>query len=353
MISVPMEAVSESETMIYGKGLSTLESEDESNGGAESHGSTSWPPKSGLDRDLTSTVLKDHTPTMWPPPQAPQGLVSKHYPTVNIVLEEAPSERESPYLETIIKEGTVVVEDKGHLTEEVLREDITTGVLKRPNSMEEAMSQIVRSQGSRDRDKLSGPDDAGDVRLKDREVNMTSSKFDPTYLKQERKNMTFSIPLWNDNSNELVYTELACVGTLNIDLQELSATAPSSEVGQWGEQFVLEYLRQQMRSNQNIHSVEWANSDGEKGLPYDFIVKYRTNEPDKLRTVYVEVKATVCWDKDIFPISSNQIELAFNQKDQFQILRVYGAGSLNSKLVLLENVADLMWKQQIHLFMVI
>lgn len=55
----------------------------------------------------------------------------------------------------------------------------------------------------------------------------------------------------------------------------------------------------------------------------------------------------------MFHISSKQMEFALVQKDQYEIYRVFGAGSSNAKLVRIQNLSERLRKKQIQLFMVI
>lgn len=65
------------------------------------------------------------------------------------------------------------------------------------------------------------------------------------------------------------------------------------------------------------------------------------------------MKSTVSWDKEVFPVSSKQIEFALQQRDRYEIYRVFGAGNTNPKLVRVDNVAEKMRLHAVRLFMVL
>ncbi|CAL1544092.1 unnamed protein product [Lymnaea stagnalis] len=188
-----------------------------------------------------------------------------------------------------------------------------------------------------------------------REVTPSSSSSNQDIRKvgKNKGMLHFSIPLWNESNEDIVYTELARGDTLTLPPKQLEPEAHDRDIGLWGEMLVLDYLIRQKDTNSNIEAVLWANADGEKGLPFDFEIVYKTDDPEKLHSVFVEVKATLSWDKEVFHVSSKQMEFALMQKEQYEIYRVYGAGNSNPKLVRIENIAERMRVKQIHLFMVI
>ncbi|XP_055892730.1 uncharacterized protein LOC106068793 isoform X2 [Biomphalaria glabrata] len=163
----------------------------------------------------------------------------------------------------------------------------------------------------------------------------------------------FTIPNWNVSNEDLVYTELAHGNTLSLPQFQLDPQDQDKSIGLWGEHLVFDYLRRQKEENASIESVIWANADGEKGLPFDFEIVLKTSDADKTSSIFVEVKTTLSWDKEVFHISSKQMEFALVQKDQYEIYRVFGAGSSNAKLVRIQNVSERMRVKQIQLFMVI
>lgn len=65
------------------------------------------------------------------------------------------------------------------------------------------------------------------------------------------------------------------------------------------------------------------------------------------------MKSTVSWDKEVFPVSSKQIEFALQHSGHYEIYRVFGAGNSNPKLVRVENVAERMKSKSVRLFMVL
>ena len=62
------------------------------------------------------------------------------------------------------------------------------------------------------------------------------------------------------------------------------------KIGRWGEMLVQDYLMRLKDSDSNIEAVLWANSEGEKGLPWDFEIVYMGIEGlESSHTVYIEV----------------------------------------------------------------
>ncbi|XP_059138506.1 uncharacterized protein LOC131926926 isoform X3 [Physella acuta] len=266
------------------------------------------------------------------------------------------------------EEGEGVLTGKRKLTEGSRSEE--TIAMKRPNSMEESPDMITETEQAN-----SGP--VADTQrhivawgeplprsaASSREITPSSLSRETTPLsfsanqemrKARNKDMIhFSIPRWNETNEDLAYTELARADTLTLPPKVLEPEALDKDIGLWGEMLVLDYLVRHKESNSDIEAVLWTNVDGEKGLPYDFEIVFKSGEPDTFHSVFVEVKATLSWDKEVFHVSSKQIEFALAMKDKYEIFRVYGAGNTNSKLVRVENVAERMRVKQVNLFMVL
>ena len=69
--------------------------------------------------------------------------------------------------------------------------------------------------------------------------------------------------------------------------------------GKWGEEFVFLQLREQFRNTKTV--VEWVNEDEESGECYDILL-HPSGVFAGARPVYVEVKATLTPDKQLFEI---------------------------------------------------
>ena len=105
----------------------------------------------------------------------------------------------------------------------------------------------------------------------------------------------------------------------------------------------------QQNPDSGILDISWLNDGRESGRPYDFIVRYHDN-----RIVYIEVKSTVSNDKACFEFSVGQVVFAQEKGDQFQLYRVYSAGSpLHVRLLRIDNVAHRLHTKQLRLFMAI
>ncbi|KAH9515759.1 hypothetical protein Btru_011923 [Bulinus truncatus] len=221
--------------------------------------------------------------------------------------------------------------------------------LKRVNSQEEP----VQEHQSQEDHVTDANRDASPSEGSGREATPSRTNEEQKKSTKHRGMLHFTIPNWNEYNEDLLYSELAHAESLTLPQLTLQQGAQEKEIGLWGEQLVFNYLQHQRESNSNMHSVIWVNATGEMGLPFDFEIVYKTPDPEKTTSLYVEVKTTVSKDKEVFHVSSNQMEFALAQKSQYEIYRVYGAGSPTARLVRIENVSEKMRVKQIQLFMVI
>lgn len=127
------------------------------------------------------------------------------------------------------------------------------------------------------------------------------------------------------------------------------------KIGRWGEQWVNEYLQSKYHSEiqSNEMKILWLNEIIEQGKPYDFILKdFRTNQ-----TSYIEVKSTLSNDRQLVPITFNELNYCCTLSDShedFQIYRVYNTGQLKKvKLHTVENVEEKLRKHLLELFLLI
>ncbi|GFS15970.1 tudor domain-containing protein [Elysia marginata] len=176
---------------------------------------------------------------------------------------------------------------------------------------------------------------------------------------KDRRKMHFTIPMWSESNQDLGYTDLSkdiAASLPGLDLEDLEheQTDEILKTGRWGEMLVLDYLLRLKDSDSSIEAVLWANAEGEKGLPWDFEVVYFGMEgPDDSRSVYIEVKTTVTQDREIFEMSSRQLELALKEGENFQVYRVFGAGKPEPRLLRVENIAERMRTKQLKLYIVL
>lgn len=136
-------------------------------------------------------------------------------------------------------------------------------------------------------------------------------------------------------------------------LQDLNQNETNLHIiGRWGEQRVYQYLLRQKEANPNIVEVKWCNKENEKGAPYDMEISCQTDLG--IVQTFIEVKATTKDDKDVFEISSQQIQFAQEHQENFQIYRVFNAGDRERvRLVRIDNLSLRMDQKQVRLWMMI
>ena len=118
-------------------------------------------------------------------------------------------------------------------------------------------------------------------------------------------------------------------------------------VGKWGEEYVYKYLQftQQLPDGRLIENITWVNEDLESGRPYDIEVQVDSE------TVYIEVKCTASADKELVAVSWKELKLAEQQKQNFHLYRVYGAGSKALALRWMQNLGSMLEMKPVRLFL--
>jgi hypothetical protein len=117
-------------------------------------------------------------------------------------------------------------------------------------------------------------------------------------------------------------------------------------VGRWGELWVNEMLKRQYRTeiNNNQVVVEWMNEQNESGLPYDFRITFNDNmviEEENKTAKFIEVKSTTREWKEAFSISYKELFFAQKYSKEFEIYRVFNAGSADMNSVNVKIIRDL------------
>ena len=139
-----------------------------------------------------------------------------------------------------------------------------------------------------------------------------------------------------------------------------------SKIGRWGEIWVNEMLKKQFEYELScdLVKIEWMNENNESGLPYDFRISFKksnevvplTDERSQNGHRFIEVKSTTKSCQEAFPISYKELIFAQNYSSQFQIYRLYNAGTDDPKCVeikIIEDIPNLLNSHQINLFIVI
>ncbi|XP_062567288.1 uncharacterized protein LOC134229558 [Saccostrea cucullata] len=172
----------------------------------------------------------------------------------------------------------------------------------------------------------------------------------------ESKRILMDHPAWTELASDYTYEEL-CQGSslkappeIPLDLDQDESNL--QEIGRWGEHLVHQYLLEQQEGDSDIIEVKWCNKEKEQGTPYDFELSRRTE--DGVIKTFIEVKTTLTDDKDVFEISSQQIQFAQEQRENFHIYRVFNAGDLERvRLVRIDHLCLRLDQKQVRLWMMI
>lgn len=130
------------------------------------------------------------------------------------------------------------------------------------------------------------------------------------------------------------------------------------EIGRWGEEYVFEFLQEQVRCDLS-GSVEivWINEKGNTTAPYDIEIRrngVRGGDDRRPVLTYVEVKTTSSDQKDIFELSVQQLQFARAHQDAFHLYRVFNAGKpKNVRIRRLQNLAEDLERKAVKLCLVI
>jgi len=132
------------------------------------------------------------------------------------------------------------------------------------------------------------------------------------------------------------------------------ASGGSIQVGRWGEELVYKYFLSRLKlPDSGIMQVTWGNKFGESGMPYDIVLRMQCSSGSS-SLIYVEVKATRSHQKHVFEISPNEIQFALDQKENYQLFRVFNAGDPDKvRIAKIKNVSQQLNDNTIKLCMVI
>ena len=159
--------------------------------------------------------------------------------------------------------------------------------------------------------------------------------------------------IWSYMVTDYTYDELGQGRDLDLpSIMTSDSNNDDSFVGRWGEELVDRYLQKQ-RNLGNILSYEWMNDGDEKGLPYDFVVRF-SDQDNSVHTDFVEVKSTKYNEKSVFEISVQQIKFAEEMRDNFHIFRVFSAGDMEKvRLIRIYDLNTRLTQKQVKLCMLI
>ncbi|CAJ1332191.1 unnamed protein product [Effrenium voratum] len=106
------------------------------------------------------------------------------------------------------------------------------------------------------------------------------------------------------------------------------------QVGRWGEEFVYNYLKSKLESEEGGKRVVWVNEVEETGFQYDLRIEDSgSGEVD----AYVEVKTSRAKDKQLFEMSYREWTFAQKEGGKFLIFRVSNAGKEDVELCSISN----------------
>jgi hypothetical protein len=100
-------------------------------------------------------------------------------------------------------------------------------------------------------------------------------------------------------------------------------------------------------------TILWLNEQQEQGKPYDFLLQFLLTK----RTSYIEVKSTLSHDRQLIPITFNELQYCCslsNGHEDFLIYRVYNTGRLNKvQLRIVNRIEEKLRKHALELFLLI
>jgi len=140
--------------------------------------------------------------------------------------------------------------------------------------------------------------------------------------------------LQNSGSSEIVGSEALgglCVSAAWATSRSSSGAASLLDmrgVGRWGEALVFQYLLVKYP----LATVTWVNKDAESMAYYDIKVEEPSSDgSDRIKTTFVEVKASRFDALNVFEISPNEWQFASGEPHvHFDVYRVYNAGNVDS-----------------------
>jgi len=135
-----------------------------------------------------------------------------------------------------------------------------------------------------------------------------------------------------------------------------------SRIGRWGEKYVYEILlkKHDLEIKRSQMKIEWINQETETGHPYDIkITNYAEDSWDTINETFIEVKSTTKpykESKDFFQVSINELTFAISKQDNFEIYRLYNAGSRNFDNIAIKKLTNIqknLVSHNINLLMII
>jgi hypothetical protein len=154
-----------------------------------------------------------------------------------------------------------------------------------------------------------------------------------------------------DQSNNEEFVEAENDKKKNLTASTIQSNEFNVKVGRFGELWVWEILKKK-HENDIYVELEWMNEMDESGLPYDFIL---TNKRIQ-RIKYIEVKSSVRKNKNVFPISLNELMFMKTNEENFEIYRLSNVSEEHPDqitLKILTNLANKLNEHQYSLFMAI
>jgi len=90
-------------------------------------------------------------------------------------------------------------------------------------------------------------------------------------------------------------------------------------------------------------TVLWLNGEKETGFPYDLIVEVKDSATETSHKLYFEVKTTRTQSKSFFEMSPKEWMFGYEHRENYIVLRVFGAFTESPRVVRLTNPWEL-WR---------
>ena len=136
---------------------------------------------------------------------------------------------------------------------------------------------------------------------------------------------------------------------------KLSAAQGAPEIGRYGESVVYHHLLKHRFHLPGFSTVQtvWTNEREEMGQPYDLVVKL-VDANSQFRDVFVEVKATMTDQKNVFEITGREVEFAYKHWHNYHLYRVYNVNNPDRiRISRIVNLAEKIDKALVKLCMVV
>eukprot|EP00919_Chromeraceae_sp_WS-2016_P035494 GHVR01084157.1.p1 GENE.GHVR01084157.1~~GHVR01084157.1.p1 ORF type:complete len:598 (+),score=159.06 GHVR01084157.1:254-2047(+) len=120
------------------------------------------------------------------------------------------------------------------------------------------------------------------------------------------------------------------------------------ESGRAGEILVVRFLQMQLLCEESKYyglTMHWINENRESGKPFDIRLTKGASCAETSEELFVEVKTTASDDRSMFKMSHDEWKFADNQRQNYEVYRVFGVGTKKPKVYHIGNPV-LKWRRQ-------